>query len=285
MTNVTDLRRGARRWSESERVQAKENDDRWVTAAGVAVSVFAVAMPVSWLLYYPSFAPDTNVVFAWVLTAGFVALHLGHVRYGLRDEAPPRGRWTFAAMVVVMVAGRLVVGPNWTLMFASLGASALLVFRPPWSVAVALAITSSCLVLGDVGFGVGGLYTTVGVAFRTVTLFTLVWFVAGARRLRRARGALAGRAVARERARVDTALLGTLAAELDRIEQRAQAADAALAAGDDDAARAELERMTAGARELLATARTAVAGLRDGGSREDLQAAARLLAAPERSEA
>ena len=285
MTNVTDLRRRVRRWSESERMQARENDNRWVTAAGMAVSVFAVAMPVSWLLYYPAFVPDTNVVFAWVLTAAFVALHLGHVRYGLRDEAPPRGRWTFAAMVIVMVAGRLVVGPNWTLMFASLAASALLVFRPPCSVVLALAITGSCLLLGDIDFGVGGLYITVGVAFRTVTLFTLVWFVAGARRLRRARGALAGRAIARERARVDTALLGTLAAELDLIEQRAQTADAALAVGENDVARAELERMTAGARELLATARSVVAGLRDGGSREDLQAAARLLAEPERSQA
>jgi two-component system sensor histidine kinase DesK len=252
-------------------------NDRWVTAASVAVAVFASALPVSWLLFFAASFGDGTVVVAWVLTAVFVALHIGHVRYGLRDQAPPYGRWTFAVMLAVMVAGELVVGPMWTPLFASLAASALLVFRPPWSVLVAVAIVLSCLFLGDASLGVGGPYVTMLVAFRSVTLFTLVWFVAGARRLRRARGALADRAVARERARVDAALLGTLTVELDRIETRARSADAALGSGDTEAARAELERMTGGARATLATARSAVAGLRDGGSREELLAAARLL--------
>jgi hypothetical protein len=93
----------------------------------------------------PSFLADGTVAAAWVLTAAFVALHLGHIRYGLRDQAPPHGRWTFAAMAAVMVAGNLVVGPLWTPLFASLAASALLVFRPPWSVAWVVAIILSCL--------------------------------------------------------------------------------------------------------------------------------------------
>lgn len=254
-----------------------------MTVASAAVVVFAVALPLSWLLLASSMAGGTAAV-AWVLTAAFVVLHLGHIRYGLRDEGPPHGRWTFAAMLAVMVAGELVVGPLWTPLFASLAASALLVFRPPWSVAWVVAIVLSCLFLGDASLGVGGPYAAMAVAFRSVTLFTLVWFVAGARRLRQARAALAELAIARERARVDAELLGTLTDELDRIEARARAADAALGDGDDDAVRAELERMT-GARGKLATARSAVAGLRDGGSREDLQAAARLLVEPERVQA
>lgn len=252
--------------------------------ASAAVPVFAVVLPLSTLLFYPALLSDGDVVVAWVLTTAFVALHLGHIRHGLRDQAPPRGAWTFAAMVFVMVAGEIVIGPLWTRMFASLAASALLVFRPPWSVAVAVSITLSCLLLGDAELQEGGPYVTMVVAFRTITLFTLVWFVAGVRRLHQGRAALAERAVERERTRVDAELLSTLADELDSIANRAAAADAALAAGESDAARAQLERMTEGARETLARARSAVAGLRDGSSHEDLEAVARLLAGLERAE-
>ena len=266
-------------------VHTSDANDRWVTAASMATAVFAVALPASALLLWAPLLPDGKVTIGWVLIAAFVPLHLGHIRYGLRDQTPPRGGWTFAVMAAIMVTGEIVIGPLWTPQFASLAASALLVFRPPWSAAVALVIIASCLVLGDAPLGDGGAYTTVTVAFRSVTLFTLVWFVAGVRRLRRARGALADRAIEKERSRVDAALLGTLSVELARIEARAQAADAALAGGDAGVARAELERMTSGARETLATARSAVAGLRHGGSRAELLAAARLLAGPDRAEA
>jgi two-component system, NarL family, sensor histidine kinase DesK len=266
------------------------DEEGWTMVARAGVLVLAVALPLSTMvfssLYFGGgYYPDRVVLAAWVLTAVFVPIHLGHVRHGLRDEAPPHGRLTFAVMVAVMVAGEVVVGSGWTLMFASLVASALLVFRPPWSVLWAVGVTVAGFVLGDVDFGVAGWYVTVVGAFRSTTLFGLVWFVAGVHRLRAARRTLADRAAARERDRVDVELLATLTVELERIEAAARRARAESAAGDVPTTRRELEQVTGDARAALAAARDVVADMRRGGSQEDLRAAAKLLSVPDRSEA
>lgn len=254
-------------------------------AARVGVLVLAVALPVSTLMYYPALLPHRTVLAAWALATVFVTIHLGHLRHGLRDEAPPHGRLTFAVLAVAMVAGEVVVGPSWTYLFASLVASALLVFRPPWSVLWAVGVTLSSLALSDRPLGEGGCLVAVVIAFRSTTLFTLVWFVAGVRRLRAARETLAERAVARERARVDVELTGTLTLELERIEAGARRAGAEFAGGDVPTTRRELGHVTGDARAALAAAREVVADMRHGGSREDLRAAAKLLAHAERGEA
>ena len=268
-------------------------DDGWTAAARVGVLLLAVALPLSTLVYfgfYPggyvaSLEPAWKVVAAWLLTAAFVPIHLGHLRHGLRDEVPPHGRSTFAAMLAVMAAGQAVVGGVWTPMLASLVASALLVFRPPWSVLWAVGVTLSCLPLGAGVFGEGGWYVTVVGAFRSTTLFTLVWLVAGVRRLGLAREVLAQRATARERARVDAGLLRTLRQDLERIESEARRAGAEFAAGDGAAARRALEELTGDARAALASARDVVADMRHPSSRQELQAAARLLSLPQRRQA
>ena len=253
-------------------------------AARVGVMVLAVAMPLSTAVFFQTYYSAGRsagvVLAAWVLTAVFVPIHLGHLRHGLRDEAPPHGRATFAVMAAAVAAGVVIVGGLWTLMLASVVASALLVFRPPWSVVWAVGLTLSSFALGDIGFGSGGWYLTVGGAFRSTTLFTLVWFVAGVHRLRVARRTLAERAAARERARVDVELLGTLTVELERIEAGARRAAAEFAGGDVATTRRELVRVTGESRAALAAARDVVADMRRGGSQEDLRAAAKLLSVP-----
>jgi hypothetical protein len=264
-------------------------DVGWTVVARVGVIVLAVAFPVSTLVtfgfypggYYDHLVPGWQVVTAWVLLGIFVPIQLAHVRHGLRDEAPPHGLLTFAVMLATMVVGELVLGHVWTHMFASLIASALLVFRPPWSVVWAVGVTVACYPLGTGIFGEGGWYVTVVVAFRSTTLFTLVWLVNGVHRLRAAREALAQRATARERARVDAELLSSLRGELERIEAEARRAGAELASGHDSTTRRALAQVTGDSRSALAAARSVVADMRRASSREDLQAAARLLAVPD----
>jgi hypothetical protein len=260
-------------------------DDVWTVAARVGVMTLAVALPLSTLVYfgfypggyYDAIAPGWKVAAAWVLTALFVPIHLGHLRHGLRDEAPPHGLLTFTAMLLIMAVGEVVVGHVWTPMFASLVASALLVFRPPWSVLWAVGVTLVCFPLGTGVYGEGGWYVTVVGAFRSTTLFTLVWMVAGVRRLRLAREVLSERATARERTRVDAELLSTLRVQLEQMEAEARRASAEFAAGNGASAQRALTRVTGDARSALAAARLVVADMRHGSSREDLQAAARLL--------
>lgn len=272
--------------------QLTRTEDSWTAAARVGVLVLAVALPSSTLVtfgfypggYYDLLVPRWEVVAAWMLALVFVPIHLGHVRHGLRDEAPPHGRLTFAAMLAAMVAGELILGHVWTFMFASLVASALLVFRPPWSVAWAVGVTLACFPLGTGVFGEGGWYVTVVGALRSATLFTLVWLVAGVHRLGVARELLAERATARERARVDAELLTSLRVELERIESEARRAGAEFTDGDITSAQRALSQATRDARAALASARSVVADMRQASSRGDLRAAARLLAVPDRSQ-
>ncbi len=264
--------------------------DAWTAAASVGVLVLAVALPASTLVtfgFYPGgsyglLVSRWEAVAAWLLAGVFVPIHLGHVRHGLRDEAPPHGRWTFAVMLAVMVAGELVIGHVWTQMFASLVASALLVFRPPWSVVWAVGVTLASYPLGTGIFGEGGWYVTVVVAIRSATLFSLVWLVAGVHRLRVAREVLAERVTARERAHVDAELLSSLRVELGRIKAEARRAEAEFADGDVLSAQQALGQLTGDARAALASARSVVADMRRASSRADLEAAARLLAVPDR---
>src|SRR3954462_5964064 len=100
--------------------------DAWTTAAEVGVLVLAVALPMSTLVtfgfypggYYDSLVPRWQVVVAWLLGAVVVAwllvgvlvpLHVKHAWHGVRDELPPHGRLTFAAMLAAMVAGELIL--------------------------------------------------------------------------------------------------------------------------------------------------------------------------------
>ena len=263
--------------------------DAWTTAAEVGVLVLAVALPMSTLVtfgfypggYYDSLVPRWQVIVAWLLVGVIVPLHLKHVWHGVRNEVPPHGRPTFAAMLAAVVAGELIIGHVFTIMAASLVASALLVFRPPWSVGWATGVTLACYPLGTGVFGEGGWYVIVGVGFRSAVLFSLVWLVAGVHRLRAAREVLAERATARERARVDGELLSTLRGDLERIETGARRARAAFADGDVRSTRQALVHLTGDARATLASARTVVGDMRQGSSRKELQAAARLLAAPD----
>ena len=168
--------------------------DAWTAAATVGVLVLAAALPVSTLItfgFYPGGSYDSPVprwqaVAAWLLVAVIVPIHLRHVWHGVRDELSPHGGPTFAAMVVAMVTGELILGHVWTFMAASLVASALLVFRPPWSVVWAGGVTLACYPLGTGVFGEGGWYVIVVVAYRSAVLFALVWLVAGVHRLREA---------------------------------------------------------------------------------------------------
>ncbi len=83
---------------------------------------------------------------------------------------------------------------------------------------------------------------------------------------------------------MDAELLSSLRVELERIEAEARRARAEFAAGDAPSARRALAQVTGDSRAALAAARSVVADMRRASSREDLQAAARLLAVPDRGQ-
>jgi len=119
-----------------------------------------------------------------------------------------------------------------------------------------------------------GLYLVFSVAWRSVTLFVLVWLVAAFRRLDEARRELRARAVVRERLRIQAELRRDLGGALETIVSHA------VAAGYDPAsAVGELRALVGESRKTLAEARRLIAGYQAVSVRSELDAAAALLGA------
>src|SRR5262245_3380539 len=223
----------------------------------------------------------TNPLAALVATALSAPLQLRHVAYALRGERAPAGAWSLAALAGVNVAALLVVGPGWLMNVALLAVSVLVVVPAPWSLplyaAIVLAvgpIAATTPARADGSLGWTGAYLVFSVAWRSATLFVLLWLVAAFRRLDEARQELRDRAVVRERLRIEAELRRELGGALETIVSRA-----ATAAREPTSAPAELRALVGESRQALAEARRLIAGYREVSVRSELDAAMTLLGA------
>ena len=255
---------------------------RLARLATVGAIAFSVLLPASQIAVYRQDLARHGLSPALALAAAVVVLSLWHVRYGLRDKRPPYAWLSLGLMVVVLAAGEALLGPTWTILFASLAASALIVLEPPWSLCGFAAVL---LVVGLLGTGRPGQqsgYLALSVAFRAVTVFVLIWVVAAIERLNAARGALSAQAIAAERARIDDELRETLTASLANVANQAREADRLLESGTIDAAATVLERSVGDSRNTPARVRDTVASYRESATRAELRAVSRLLDLDER---
>lgn len=257
-------------------------DTRLARLTPIGVVAFSVLLPASQIALYRHDLSRHGLALALALAAAVVALSLWHVRYGLRDERPPYAWLSLGLMVGILATGRALLGPNWTMLFASLAASALIVLRPPWSLLGFAAVLVAVGLLGTGRAGQQSGYLVVSVAFRAVTLFVLIWVVAAIGRLNAARRALSAQAIVAERARIDNELRETLTASLASIARQAREADRLLAAGGADTAATALARLVSDSRTTLASVRSTVASYRGSATRADLRAVSRLLELDER---
>src|SRR5262245_3219182 len=73
-----------------------------LATAGAIVANGLVPLVVLWRVAIE--ADGASVRYAALAAAATIALHLRHVAFGLRDERPPAGMWTLAALAIVNVA-------------------------------------------------------------------------------------------------------------------------------------------------------------------------------------
>src|SRR5262249_12598904 len=172
---------------------------------------------------------------AAVATAAMLALHLRHVVFGLRNERPPAGAWTLAVLAIVNVAGTVLVGRMWTMQFASLAVSVLIVVPGPAAPALVAAIVLSPLLLArtplptwvdsiDPIAVLPAPYLVLAVAWRTVTQYVLVRLVAMIQQVEAARRSLESSAVIQMRSRIERDLRDGLEVALQRIIARGESA-------------------------------------------------------------
>src|SRR5829696_2841788 len=219
-----------------------------------------------------SFEPGA-VKGAWALaaTAGYLPLHLRHVGHFVRGTRPRHGGWTLLAMTVMIVGVLPLAGTLWLPSFHALLVSALIVLRPPWSLAAAAAVV---LAQAPLAVAVGSdlidapSYYTLTVIWRASSGFVPLWLVASIRQLQEARRQLAEEAVVRERVRIDAELRQTLGTALDAIVDRGGRAGAQVGR-DERAVERELRDLVDRARRALADARQLVTGFQQGSLRAE----------------
>ncbi len=242
-------------------------------AAALALNVLPAAVDMFRVIAFPAYG---NGLAALVATACAVPLHLRHVIYGLRGERPAGAMWTLAALALVNAAGVAAVGVGLVPSLALLAVSVLLVVRRPWAVPLAAAVVLSAWALAGSSPTLSGPYAAITVAWRSVTLFVVVWLVAALWQLEGARRELRDRVVVRERLRIQTELRRTVGSAFEDIISRA---GRAAATTQRDAARVELQGVVDLSRQTLAHARLLVAGYRETSVRAELEAAVALLEA------
>src|SRR5262249_14910342 len=256
-----------------------------------ALGAMAVNGLPPWIeLWRVAVADLASIRYAAVATAVTMVLHLRHVAFALRNERPPAGPWTLAALALVNVAATILVGPAWAMQVSSLALSVLIVVRGPAAPLLVGAIALSPLILADASlrsWQLNGLHPmvaipTIGivlpVAWRIVTLYIPVRLVAMIHQLDAARRSLESRAVIQARSRIEGDLRNGLAQALQRITLRGEAARGAV--GRDPArAATELGALVMDSRRALADARRIAASYRTPSLRAELEAATSLLQA------
>src|SRR5262245_21840356 len=241
-------------------------------------------------LWKVAVVPDSaSVRYAALATAVTIALHLRHVASGLRDERPPAGTWTLAALAIANAAATVLVGRMWTVPFAAVAVSVLIVVRGAAAPTLVAAIVLSPLLLArtplpawqlgaDPMTGASERFLVWAVAWWTVTLYVPVRLVAMIQQLEVARRSLESRAVIQTRSRIEGDLLDGLELALERISARGELARGATAR-DPVLASAHLQALVKDSRRALTDARRLAAGYRTASLRAELDAATALLQA------
>lgn len=212
-------------------------------------------------------ADGWQVAGAAVCMAVLLPLYVWHLHFGLRGYKPPAAGWTLSAMALAGLGGAIVAGPHWALVLASLASSVLIVVDVPWAALAIGATVAGAYGLGEVGASAEtsrtGPYVVAGLAFRSVTLFVLVWYSAVVYQLAQARSSIAAAATARERRRADddvTALAGDVGATL---VEHARHARTLLARGERVAADGVLQALAECSRHAMTRVRTLARSLRE----------------------
>jgi two-component system sensor histidine kinase DesK len=254
--------------------------DTFVPLATMAAVTYSVLIPAVELWRYG--LESTGAVptlTAGLATAAYLPLHVRHVRYAARGVRAPYAGWTVAAMAAVIVGLVPYLGAYWLGQFHALAVSVLLVLPSPWSVALFAAIVAAQTPLAfALGHPEMAPFFTIAGALKGLPVFLLIWLVGSARRLRTARLAVADRAVARERLRIDCELRRTVGTALESIAVRGARAGT-LAERDATAAGHELSELAEGSRHALAEVRRLIRAYRRTSLRSELHAATTLLAA------
>ncbi|MFC4945179.1 hypothetical protein [Pseudonocardia sp. GCM10023141] len=216
-------------------------------------------------------------IVALVATAAYLPLHLRHVAHGLRGTRHASDRWTLAAMTVVIACALPLLGLAWSAALSSLAISVLVLVRPPMSLLVTgFLIALPALIVVGFGHPVRDLYFVTVVAFRTSTVFVLVWLVGAIGRLEAARAALAEQAVDRERLRIAAELRRALGGTLEDIITAGDRL-APLAERDPGATGAGLDELVGRTRRTLADTRRLVTSYRRASLRAELETVRLLL--------
>ena len=160
---------------------------RLTTSGAIA---FSVMLPASQIAVYRQDLSRHGLALALALAAAVVVLVSAPCGTAAGDERPPFPWLSLGLMVVVSAAGEALFGPTWTILFASSGASALIVLEPPWSLVGFAAVLLAVGLLGTGRPGQQSGYLVLSVAFRAVTVFVLIWVVAAIERLKAARRSL-----------------------------------------------------------------------------------------------
>jgi signal transduction histidine kinase len=207
----------------------------------------------------------------------YVPPHLRHAWCVAHGRRPRGALLSLGFMAVVILALLPVIGAQWLSALYPLAGSALLVLRPPWSLAAFGGLVAAVPVLAYAfGQPAWAFYFCLGVFLYGLLYATPVWLVAAIRELREARSVLAEEAVARERLRLDAQLRQTLGLALDTIATVGDRAVSAIGPAPDQA-EDDLRDVVSAARGALAEARQMVAGFRHPRLRNDLESAVALL--------
>jgi signal transduction histidine kinase len=182
-------------------------------------------------------------------------------------------------MAAVIIGVVPYLGAFWLGQFHALAVSVLIVLRPPWSFALFGAIVAAqtplAIMLDQPGMAP---FFTIAGALKGLPVFLLIWLVGAVRRLHAARRALADKAVARERLRIDEDLRHTVGTALESIAAQGKRAGE-LTVHDMPAAEAELRALAQASRRALAETRRLISGYQHTSLPAELDTAATLLSA------
>jgi two-component system, NarL family, sensor histidine kinase DesK len=253
---------------------------RLLRVAPFAVAALGAVIPLVELALLAQVEDGRRVVWALGATACYLPLYVRIIVEVTRGSTPSGGLWVFAAMTVVLVGALPLVGASWLLNSWVLAVTALVLLRPPWSAVVAVAVVAALPPLAiafDTGPGRASWFVFATI-WRVAFVFALVWLVGALQRLQQARRALAERAVAAERGRIDSEVTHTLGAALESTLARGRRAMDRLP-GDPALASGELHALVDGARRTLAEARQMISGYQHTSVRAELDTAVSLLSA------
>lgn len=247
------------------------------TRLGAAVAITAsvgfplVGVGLSTMSEVPALLPTA------IVTACYLPLLLRLVLPALHGRRPRYAGWTVVAMAAIVLLGMPYAGVHTLPMLAMVAVAAMLVIRMPWSFVVMAAIAVATVPLAymlDRGLNV--YWYPVVVMWRSTTLFVLIWLVAAARRLDQARREVAGKALLRERVRIDDELHRTVGAALAELVVRGERVRAL---AGSEAPPAELAELAAASRRTLAEARRIVRRYQEPSLGAELATASALLGA------